>query len=335
MEAATLTPPAWLERLVRIATPPLAREAVLGDLCETYVSSHQYALQALGIVPFVIASQLRRHLNWPALLLQVALVYLCFGAMAAAIVAPLLMLRDAFQPAARPSHLWALRQAVLVAFIGLAALQLFFAIAQQAWAGEAGAVLVWLELFVVGPIFLPILCLLRTGLIVDSDRRSAPAVESLSAEELTAAIAAFSRRTRITHLLEASALGVAALFVLRSYPALAVCFGVAALYLAVEAFARAAPRGDFISLRMAFTRALSRQRQLRRFLWWLWLAPLLLMLQGRYIHAGLAHGYAQHVILGAAGITLLCFLAAALNREHGGRVQEQIGALEHMREKIA
>ena len=335
METATLIPPPWLERMVRWATPPLAREAVLGDLCETYASPRQYAVQALGILPFVIASQMRRHLNWPALLLQAALVYVCFGAMAACAVAPLLILRDAFQPIARPSHVWALRQAVLVAIVGLAALQLFFAIAQQAWASEAGAVLIWVELFVVGPILLPVLCLLRTGLIVDSDRRPALAAESLSADDLTAAIAAFARRARWMSLLEAVGLGIAALFVARTSAILAGCYGVAALYLAVESFTRAPMDGDFISLRAGFARALSRQRQLRRFLWWLWLAPLLLALQSRYIHAGLAHGNAGAVILGAAGVTLLCFLAASLNREHGGRTQEQIGLLEHMRERVA
>jgi hypothetical protein len=334
METAALSPPAWLERLVRSLTPPLAREAVLGDLCETYISPRQYAFQALGILPFVIASQMRRHLNLPALLLQAALVYVCFGATAACAIAPLLMLRDAFQPATRPSHVWALRQAVLVAVVGLAALQLFFAIAQQAWAGEAGAVLIWLELFVVGPILLPVLCLLRTGLIVDSDRRPVLA-ENLSADELTAAITAFARRARWMALLEAATLAATALFVARTSAVLAGCFGVAALYLMVEGFSRIAVDGDFISLRAAFIHALSRQRQLRRFLWWLWLAPLLLALQGRYIHAGLAHGNAGAVILGAAGVTLLCFLAAAMNREHGGRTQEQIGLLEHMRERVA
>ena len=329
METATLNPPVYLERMVRIVTPPLAREAVLGDLCETYASPHDYALEALRTVPFVVFSQMRRHLNLPVLLLQVALVQVCFGPLTAACALPVLMLREAYQPAARPSHVWALRQAVLVAFVGLAALQLFFAIAQQAWASEAGAVLVWLELFVVGPVFLPVLCLLRTGLIVDSDRRTGPKHESLSAEDLTAAITAFTRRMRWQHLLEAAALGAAALFVT---PLLAVCFAVAALYLAVEALGRARTDGDFISLRAGFTAALARQQQLRRFLWWLWLSPLLLGLQSRYIHAGLAHGHAAKVILGACGVTLLCFLAAALNREHGGRVREQIGALEHMRE---
>jgi hypothetical protein len=331
METAALTPPHWLERLVRWSTPPLAREAVLGDLCETYVSPQRYAADALGIVPFVIFSQMRRHLNLPALMLQVALADVCFGAAAAAIITPLLMLRDAFQPAARPSHVWALRQAVLVAFIGLGALQLVFAFVQQAWAGEAGAVLIWLELFVVGPILLPVLCLLRTGLIVDSDRRPVLAAR-LSGAELAAEAQRFARRTRLLHLVEAVALMAAAGFMARTSSMLAICFAVAALYLAVEGFARGAPEGDFISLRATFTRDLGRAQQLRRFLWWLWLAPLLLSLRDHYILAGMAHGRAPSVILGAAGVTLLCFLAAALNREHGGRVQEQIGALEHMRE---
>ena len=70
MEADTLSPPPWLEAMVRFATPPLAREAVLGDLCETYVSPQRYARDAVGIVPFVIFSQLRRHLNLPVLLVQ-------------------------------------------------------------------------------------------------------------------------------------------------------------------------------------------------------------------------------------------------------------------------
>ena len=33
MEAAALTPPPWLERIVLALIPPCAREAVAGDLC--------------------------------------------------------------------------------------------------------------------------------------------------------------------------------------------------------------------------------------------------------------------------------------------------------------
>jgi hypothetical protein len=38
--------------------------------------------------------------------------------------------------------------------------------------------------------------------------------------------------------------------------------------------------------------------------------------------------------MGAIGAALLCFLVTALNREHGGRVQEQIGLLDRMREAV-
>ena len=329
METTALTPPTWLERIVRIATPPLAREVVLGDLCETYESPRHYAWEALRTIPFVIASQMRRHLNLPLLLLQLALIQVGFGPLTAASALPLLMLRDAYQPATRPSHRWALRQAVLVAFIGLAGLHLVFAAAQSALAAPAGAILVWLELFIVGPVLLPILCLLRTALIVDSDRRTNAFT---TATDLDRAADAFARRMRTQHLLEAGALTIAALFMATSMMPLAVCYGAAALYLLAEHFARPMPDGDLASRRGAFARALAQQHQLRRFLWWLWLAPLLLGLQSRYIQAGLAHGQALHVIAGACGVTLLCFLEAALTREHGGRVHEQIGALEHMRE---
>ena len=37
----------------------------------------------------------------------------------------------------------------------------------------------------------------------------------------------------------------------------------------------------------------------------------------------------------ATVLIILCFLVAALNREHGGRMQEQIGLLDRMREKLS
>src|SRR5450631_1492249 len=79
MEAALAHPPAWAERLVLLATPPACREAVLGDLCETYVSTPLYAREALRSVPFVIVSQMRRNANLPALGLQGLLVFTCVG----------------------------------------------------------------------------------------------------------------------------------------------------------------------------------------------------------------------------------------------------------------
>src|SRR5262249_34866632 len=80
MESAALNPPpAWAERLVCWLTPPAAREAVLGDLCETYRSPSHYAAEALRTIPFVIRSQMRRNANLPALGLQGFLVFFCLG----------------------------------------------------------------------------------------------------------------------------------------------------------------------------------------------------------------------------------------------------------------
>src|SRR5476651_1637199 len=79
MEAALKRPPEWAERLVLLATPPACREAVVGDLCETYISAPLYAREAFRSIPFVIVSQMRRNANWPLLGLQAFLIFVCLG----------------------------------------------------------------------------------------------------------------------------------------------------------------------------------------------------------------------------------------------------------------
>src|SRR5438046_626152 len=114
MEAALTAPPEWLERMVLLAIPPAARESVAGDLWETYRNPKAYAAEALKTVPFVIASQLRRHLNLPALMLQSTLIFICLGGPATLLLLPLLMLREAYQPIERPSPRRAIREAILL-----------------------------------------------------------------------------------------------------------------------------------------------------------------------------------------------------------------------------
>jgi hypothetical protein len=53
-------PPALVERLVRLLVPPIEREHVMGDLSERFVSTRQYLFDALGVVPYVVASRIRR-----------------------------------------------------------------------------------------------------------------------------------------------------------------------------------------------------------------------------------------------------------------------------------
>ena len=103
MEAARLSePPDWLERIVLLAIPPAAREAVAGDLWETYRGPRQYAAEALRTVPFVVASQIRCNLNLPAILLQGALIFIFLGGPVALILLPVLLLRSAYQQTSRP-----------------------------------------------------------------------------------------------------------------------------------------------------------------------------------------------------------------------------------------
>jgi hypothetical protein len=56
----TSRPPAAFESLVGLLVPPVAREHVLGDLAERYTAPGPYVLDALGTVPAVVISQIRR-----------------------------------------------------------------------------------------------------------------------------------------------------------------------------------------------------------------------------------------------------------------------------------
>ena len=76
-----------------------------------------------------------------------------------------------------------------------------------------------------------------------------------------------------------------------------------------------------------------RQRQ-RGFLWWLWFAPVLTALYFEWVEGMLADGKPMLAVFGTVAAMLLCFLITALNREYGGRMREQVGLLDRMREKL-
>ena len=88
-----------------------------------------------------------------------------------------------------------------------------------------------------------------------------------------------------------------------------------------------APRRHAISssLRARYQQELARQQQLRRFLRWLWFSPVLVALHTRLAGTELDAGRPVTARLNCVAAVILCFLVAALNREHGGRMQEQIG----------
>lgn len=336
MEGAALnTPPVWLERIAVILIPPRAREAVAGDLCETYVSPRGYAREALRTVPFVIASQARRNLNLPVLMLQAALVAFFFGTAAALAFLPLQAVAGAYRESERPCPRRAIRETLVVALTAVLFLQVMGVAATRLPGRDDAA---WMSLYFLGPMISPLLCFLRTGLIVDSDRHPVPALAEQSVQELSAAYRAFTRRILRRNVTEALALVLAALVLLwqGAMPALVLGFALAPFYLAVDGAARALPaRADFTALRAFYQRELARQQHLRRFLWWLWCTPVLVALHGRMIEAGASAGRPLLIVLGGVAAFMVCFLVGALNREQDGRLQEEIRQMDRMRERLA
>jgi hypothetical protein len=334
VEAAALNLPPWLDRLVTVLIPPGAREEVVGDLHESCVTSRQYADQALRIAPFVIASQMRRNLNLPTLIVQCGLLFDGLGAAAALAALPLLLLWDAYRPPTRPSPREALREALFVSFGGVILILLVPALLGMGFdlaAARHGSGL--LALFILGMPLSPVLCGFRAFLMVGNDRRGTWAGTDLSIAELSDFRQIFLRRGRRRNLIEGSVLVLAGAgwpMLMRgelSGVALAAVYGITALFVLTE-FARSTElRSDFVSLRAHYRRELARQQHLRRFLWWLWLAPALVALQSRAAAGQLT------VMQCSFTAMLLCFLVATLNREGEGRMRELVGALERARER--
>ena len=72
----------WPEAIAGILIPPACREEVLGDLCERNATPQQYVRDALGTVPLVIASRIRRTCEPGLVAMYAAVLYLSFFAAA-------------------------------------------------------------------------------------------------------------------------------------------------------------------------------------------------------------------------------------------------------------
>jgi hypothetical protein len=328
MEAAALSP--WHEKLAALLIPPGARESVMGDLRESCETEAELLCEVLRATPYVIVSQMRRNLNWPALLLKSGLVFWCLGAIAASVMLPLFLLRDAYQPLSRPSPRHALRDAVLMSFCGM----LVFLLLPMGWPKAMHSV--FISCFFLGAPLSLLLCLVRTGLILDGDRRGKWMGSKLSKAEMVQLWRGHRRGVIRRNRLEAVLLALGAVWlpvlaVNGQTPALlAAMFAAAALWLVLDVPRRRTGQ-DFVSLRAAYSQSLLHQQQLRGFLWWLWLSPVLMWLQAR-----LAGGSSPLQILQTSIIAvLLCFLVTVLNREGRGRMQEEVVALSRLRETPA
>lgn len=338
MEAARLTtPPDWLERIVLLAIPEAAREEVAGDLWETYRSPRQYAAEALRTVPFVIASQVRRNLNLPAILLQAALIFIFLGGSITLILLPVLALRSAYQQTTRPRPQRVFREVTLLSS-GIMALLLLIMSVKSPFPVRAGVDhATWLSLFLYALFLSPFLCLFWAGLILQGDRSKLLAASELPRDELAQSYSKFLAGNLCRNLLQAVALGFAAVcgFFLAWNGLVIGLFALASLYLLQDGARRPWSRLDFASLRALYQQELARQQHLRRFLHWLWFTPVLVALHARLAINGLEAGRPIAGLLDYVAVAILCFLVTALNREHGGRMQEQIGLLDRAREKIS
>ena len=330
METAALNP--WRERLAALLIPPGARESVMGDLRESCASEAQLLGEVLRAAPYVILSQMRRNLNLPALMLQTGLLFWSMAPFLAAACVPLLLLREAWTPLTRPSARQALRGAVLVSFAGV----LLFLLLPLCWPDVRQGRFIGVACFLLGAPLSLFLCLVRTGLILDGDRRGKWLGSRLSMAEMRLMWRDHRRRVIRRNRLEAVLLALAAVWLpaltanAHAQEMLAAMFAAAALWLVLDVPRRAAGL-DFVSLRATYSQSLLHQQQLRGFLWWVWLSPLLVIFQATMPNEGEASLILENNMIAV----LLCFLATALNREGGGRAQEEIVALSRLRETAA
>jgi hypothetical protein len=330
-------PPEKLDRIVRLLVPPAAREAVVGDMWETYRNPMQYAREALCIVPHVVFSQMRRHLNLPALIVQAMVLYACLGAVTAGLLLPVLMVAGAYQTIRRPTPRRAMREALAVAFALMVILQVTWTTFHDHQPLTIDGIWLGIDLFFIGPCLTPLLCLLRAGLIVRGDRRPGLTSRGWTAESLAHSRAQYLARLRGPQFLEAALLGGAAILSwhylgdrIALGHILALLYVVAALFLVLNTSAPGI-HDDFVSLRAAYQHDLVRHQLMRRFLWWLWCAPALVGLHADAVHTAGTGDLVGATMRGIAAI-MLCFFVTAMNREEAGWTQEQIGQLDRMRE---
>jgi hypothetical protein len=336
-----------MEGVVELLIPPAAREAVAGDLRELYSSPRQYGLAALKALPCVIASQARRNANLPLLGLQGVILYASIVTLAPAWSAEamlltllallVLLLRDAYQPVRRPATRIAILQTQGVSFLVL----IYFMTLGRGYHVPDSQLS---PLLIVLPFSMPLLVTLRAFLILHCERQQPLPDAEMTFEDMARDYRGFAERARRANGLEIVALflamavgtGLVLYFGPATAPigwALLCLFALAAAWLLLRGTAPALQRmADFAALRMLYRHELARQGQIRRFMWWLWFSPAFACFVAIADH-GLVAGRPVLTAFGLIPMAFTGFCIAALNRERGGWVQENIVALALMRER--
>ncbi len=244
-------PPVLIETVVRLLVPPVAREHVLGDLAERYVSPRQYVVDAIRTVPFVVVSQIRRTTSLGWLALPAFMFMMAFGpgpgeafgwtrggipTMAVLIG---LVLRDAYR---RPdvSRVWQRGLVDMAAVVGcVAATQGVLAFAHPEWLIAQGGV-------VRSAVVLTVLYLVRvqnpTGGVYPSRAAYGTA---LSIDDLRHEVRLYEQGTRRAIGIELATVA----FVVTSFAAIALSAADAPLLVRIG-FAVGAVGGLFVATRM-------------------------------------------------------------------------------------
>lgn len=351
-------PPERLEWLVQATIPPLAREAVAGDLRELYQSPSQYISMAARTIPFVLISHVRRTANPPVLAIQGFFIFCCIvgvspvfanlmGWTLAAGLSVLLLiamlLADAYRGPNPPSSQRALIETILVAAcVVIFVLREIFALrADHRMPSAQFALFMW----GIVPFAMPALAGLRALMVLARERHEQFLSDLMDAAELRVQYRRFRAQVRRGSLIQSllllgSSAGFAYVCAAHSVPvpvlawSLISIYAVVGIYLTVAGTPSRLPETvDFLSLRSIFQGELLRQHEIRRLIFWLWPTPLLFAVFAAVTTRQRNDIEPVLMLYALPATALLCFFVAILNRERNSQVQEKVGILARMRQR--
>jgi hypothetical protein len=342
-------PPALIDRAVRALIPPAAREAVIGDLWERYRSPLQYASEALKVMPFVVASQIRRTFNLPMLGIQAFTFFVCFGGFAvngppldvprwlraaiptaAAVMA--LLLRDAYRDSEQhPARRAALDVTTAVAFV-IASQAVLFGLSMNG--------IVSLDFLLTLPPQRVLMSIFGLSMVfclrMWVDQRLPRESRDLSAEDLSREYERFQRSVHWRRLREITgALGglvaAAGLFWRTTEPvprigwALSTALALAIMwYLAARTSVEPIPaERTYASLLALYRRELERQRKVLLSVAWLWSLTIIPPVVAEALGRSLAISQPALQPLHVTGYLVICFLVGWLYVQHARTLQRR------------
>ncbi len=350
-----------IERSIARLVPPLAREAVMGDLAERFRSPPQYLAEAFSTLPLVIFGQIRRTTTLAVVGLEAVILFGCMGGFGnlteidrevpmwarAALPATLALLSLVLRDAYRAVEGWSAGRA----FADVMAVSAVIGLWQLGAAALAAGGIIsadWLfmaqRLVVMAISILPTLFVIRLGLGLDGDSRLQEPTGALTVGELRADYARFATRVRTRNLLEIAIFGgmalAGAVFLLFAQglanTALGWCWFAGQMfvcwYLFTQASARPIPvEAAFVALVAFYRTEIARQRRLVRFIWWWYLWPLCIGVGMPLIARAAEH--AAYVALGLACVALPVTLVAKFGQERARAFADEMDILSALEER--